>query len=131
MNVIKNRGSDYYWQETLTWNRAMDFYLQENAFFKTRLAQVLENDININLLEKAEYFQSCFVSNDEGIKELKLDIDSLQRLIRLVTEGRNETEAEIEKRFKKIDKEIGHFYKGFENLKLTFNEYLVSIQKPK
>lgn len=130
MNAIKNRGSDYYWQEALTWNRAMDFYLQENAFFKTRLAQVLENDINIDLLEKAEYFQSSFVSNDEGIKELKADINNLQGLIGLAAERKNADDAEVEKKFKKIVNEIGHFTKRFENLKSTFNQYLVSIQKP-
>jgi hypothetical protein len=131
MNAIKNTGIDYYWQEALTWNRTMDFYLQENAFFKTRLADALENDINIDLLEMAEYFQSCFVQKDEGMKDLRNDIDKLQRLIRVTKEGKNINEAEVSEKFKKLNNEITHFTKGFETLKSGFNQYLISILHPK
>jgi hypothetical protein len=131
MNAIKYTGIDYYWQEALAWNRAIDFYLQENAYFKTRLAQVLENDINIELLEKAEYFQNCFVQKDEGMKDLRNDVDILQRLIRTIMEGKNGAEETVTKKFKKLNNEICHFNKEFENLKSGFNQYLVSILKPK
>jgi hypothetical protein len=127
INDIKDTGINYLWHEALAWNRAMDFYLQENAFFKTRLAQVIENKVNKEFIEKAEHFQNCFVQKDECVKDLKLDIDNLQRSLRDLIAAKKTSDNELAKKFNKLKNEIDYFNQDFEKLKLTFNQYLVSF----
>ena len=127
MTIISNIGVNYFYQEALSWDRIMNFYLQENAFFKTRLAQVLEHPMSGELLERAEYFQNCFVHNDEGMKGLKTDIDILLRLIKDFNVAKKSNDAIISGKYRKLDNEMKNFAKKFEEIKSDFNLYLLSF----
>jgi predicted nucleic acid-binding Zn-ribbon protein len=127
MTVISNIGVNYFFQEALSWDRTMNYFLQENAFFKTRLAQVLENKMSADLLEKAEYFQNSFIHNDEGMKGLKTDIDVLLRQIKEFTAAKNVEEKDLAGKYRKLDNEIKNFTKKFEEIKSAFNQYLISF----
>ena len=74
----KISGVDQFLHENLTWERALDFYLQENSYLKTRLSHVLDNNSDSDFITLAEHFQSSFIQNDENMKELKQDIIALQ-----------------------------------------------------
>ena len=127
MTVISDIGVNYFFQEALSWERTMNYYLQENAFFKTRLAQILEHTMNSDLLDKAEYFQNCFLHNDEGMKGLKTDIDMLLRQIKEFNAAKKINEKELSVKYRKLDNEIKNFTKKFEEIKSSFNKYLLSF----
>lgn len=127
MAIISNIGVNYFYQEALSWDRTMNYYLQENSFFKTRLAQVLEQKMSHALLEKAEYFQNCFVHNDEGMKGLTTDIDILLRLIKEFSVAKKADEKSLSVKCRKLDNEIKNFTKKFDEIKSAFNQYLLSF----
>jgi len=127
MTVISNIGVNYFYQEALSWERTMNYYLQENSFFKTRLSQVLEHKMSNDLLDRAEYFQNCFIHNDEGMKSLKTDIDILLRLIKEFNIAKKSNDAIISGKYRKLDNEMKNFTKKFEEIKSAFNQYLLSF----
>ena len=127
MTIISNTGVNYFYQEALSWDRTINYFLQENAFFKTRLSQVLEHTMSNELLEQAEIFQNCFLLNDEGLKGLKPDIDLLLRLIKEFNAAKKIDENELAGKYRKLDNEIKNFTKKFEEIKPAFNQYLLSF----
>ena len=53
-------GADQFLHEIQGWERALDYYLQENAFLKMRLSQVLDYNTDNNFTPLAEHFQTSF-----------------------------------------------------------------------
>jgi len=127
MSRIKNLGVDQYLHENMTWQRTLDFYLQENAFLKTRLSHVLDNDTDKDFIAKAEYFQNGFIHNDECMKDLQTDIALSQRMIKEIMDGRSQDENKVFQKHKKLRNEVGYFEKNFANLRNEFNQYLASL----
>lgn len=129
MKSVKNSGVDHFLHENQTWNRALDFYLQENAYLKTRLSHVLDNNIDKEFIELAEYFQNNFIHIDECIKDLQKDIFGLQRNLRDADKGIAADEHKMIQQQNKLRNEMGYFEKDFTQLKDKFNQYLVSLVK--
>ncbi len=127
MNATKHIGVNHYLQEDLAWERALDFYLQENAFLKTRLSLVLDNTMDSNFIAKAEYFQNGFIHNDDCIKDLKSDVIYLQRSLKDFIAGKYGDEKKLTIKYNKLHNEMGHFDKQFLALKSEFNQYLLSF----
>lgn len=127
MNRIKNAGVDQYLHENMTWQRTLDFYLQENSFLKTRLSQVLDDSTGDDLVAKAEHFQNSFINNDECIKDLQSDIILVQRSIKESLNGEHTDETKMIQKHKKLYNEMGNFEKNFAVLKNEFNQFLGSI----
>ncbi len=125
MSATKNTGVNHYLQEDLAWERALDFYLQENAFLKTRLSEVLDNSMNNELIARAEYFQNGFIHTDDCLKDLKKDVINLQRSLKDFIAGKNSDEKKFKVRYHKLNNEMGHFDKQFLALKAEFNQYLL------
>ncbi len=127
MSHIKISGMDQYLHENLTWDRALDFYLQENAFLKTRLSQVLDKNTDKNLVALAEQFQNRFIHNDEYMKDLQTDIVMLQRLLKNFIARPKPDENKIVQKHKKLRNEMGSFEKNFAKLIKEFNQFLTAI----
>ena len=127
MSATKNTGVNHYLQENLAWERALDFYLQENAFLKTRLSEVLDNTMDNNFIAKAEYFQNGFIHNDDCLKDLKTDVIYLQRSLKDFIAGKYLDEKKLTLKYNKLNNEMGHFDKQFLALKAEFNQYLLSF----
>ena len=127
MSHIKISGMDQYLHENLTWDRALDFYLQENAFLKTRLSQVLDKNTDKNLGALAEQFQNRFIHNDEYMKDLQTDIVMLQRLLKNFIARPKPDENKIVQKHKKLRNEMGSFEKNFAKLIKEFNQFLTAI----
>lgn len=127
MSHIKISGMDQYLHENLTWDRALDFYLQENAFLKTRLSQVLDKNTDKNLVALAEQFQNRFIHNDEYMKDLQTDIVMLQRLLKNFITRPKPDENKIVQKHKKLRNEMGSFEKNFAKLIKEFNQFLTAI----
>ncbi len=123
--MIKGNGFEQYWHENIMWERTLDFYLQQNAFLKTRLSQILDSTPDKQFLPKAEYFQTRFIQNDTSLKDMSVDIDILRRSM----ENGSTDEKKILLRHNKLNNEINNFEKNFAALKTEFNLYLVAIKK--
>lgn len=127
MSRIKISGIDQYLHENLTWQRTLDFYLQENAFLKTRLSQVLDSITDKEFLALAEHFQNSFIHNDECMKDLQADIKSLQGQLKVSQSDENREDIKLAQQFKKLRNEMGYYEKNFGSLKNEFNQYLSSF----
>jgi len=119
---------EQYHHEHLTWERLLDFFKQENAILKTRLAEVLDNNADKEILPYAEHFQNQFIIKDEFIDELKHDV----HVIHEVYEDRkgnikNDVAKKLDARQTRLRNEMEYFEKDFYSLKNEFNKYLVSV----
>ncbi|MFN8248085.1 MAG: hypothetical protein U0T68_03935 [Ferruginibacter sp.] len=128
-NKIKNPGTEQRLHENLSWERTLDFCLQENAFMKTRLAEVLEDVSDKDMITMAEYFHNSFIHNDDSIKELKGDIVWEQRKMKEIIQDGKPEENSLVQRHRKLSNEMGNFDKNFTGLKAEFNRYLSSLLK--
>ena len=126
MNRLKVTGFEHYMHENIMWERTLDFYLQQNAFLKTKLSQALDEMTGKEFLSQAEYFQSSFIHNDECMKDLQKDIDNLQRLLKNGNTITSE-ESSFKLRHNKLRNEINNFEKKFTALKSEFNQYMNAI----
>ncbi|MEO7524319.1 MAG: hypothetical protein ABIT58_09505 [Ferruginibacter sp.] len=121
MSKINVKGYDQHMHENIMWERTLDFYLQQNAFLKTKLSLALDSTTGKQFLAEAEIFQNIFLQNDENIKELKLDIDLLERSLRDGTID----EIKLERTYARLNNEINNFEKNFAKLKYDFNNYML------
>lgn len=127
MKSVKISGVDQFLHENQTWTRALDFYLQENSYLKTRLAQVLDNNTDKEFIDLAERFQNSFIHNDECIKDMQKDIFAMQRSLKNMTDGIPVDEKKIMQQQNKLRNEMGYFERDYAALKNKFNQYLVSF----
>ncbi len=127
MSRIKISGVDQFLHENLTWDRALDFYLQENAFLKTRLSQVVDKNMGKDFVVLAERFNNSFIHNDECIKDLQNDIHTLQKTLKLTINGSTVDENKMIRQQNKLRNEMGFFEKDFAKLKNEFNQYLFTL----
>lgn len=127
MAVKQHTGINHFWHESMTWERTLDFYLQENAFYKTRLSQTLEEKIEREMLEKAEYFQNSFIEMDEHIKDSRKNIQLFQRMLKNIAEQNIEDFKRLTIEFRKLDHDIMILIKGFEKIKKAFAKYLIQF----
>jgi hypothetical protein len=119
---------DHFNHEYQAWVRTLDYFLQENASLKTRLAQVVDINTDKNFVDLAEHFQNEFLLNDEFIKEMQHDIryqhDSLKRQ---ALAGQTAGDSGFNQHQTKLRNEMERFEKKFANLRTEFNQYLVSL----
>ena len=114
--------------ENKTWERLLDFFKQENAFLKTRLAEVLDQSSNREFLAFAEQFQSRFILNDEFIDELRHDINIQERKLKdNYINNITLLDIRIIKKQEKLRNEMAYMEKDFPQLKYEFNKYLITI----
>jgi predicted nucleic acid-binding Zn-ribbon protein len=113
--------------ESDTWKRYLQFIQQENNHLKTRLSQVLQHDTDEQFLERAEYFQSKFIAEDDTVNMLRQDIHELDTMLsKEIPEDAN-TVKELQKKLKKMNKDMEIVERQFSKLKSDFNLYLSEI----
>lgn len=122
----KISGVDQFIHENLTWERALNFYLQENAFLKTRLSQVLDEHGEELFVAQAEQFQNKFIHRDEYIKDIKEDIIASRKLLTGYLSGKMTDEKKMVDKQQKLRNEMIYVENDFSALKKEFNQYLVS-----
>jgi hypothetical protein len=127
MASVKIKEAEQYLHENMGFQRALDFYLQENAYLKTRLAQVLDNNADPDFLPLAEHYQNSFLHNDDCIRDMQGDIMKLQRLLKESVAGKAADIKNLAPQHKKLQHEMGHFEKSFTEQKKQFNRYLVTL----
>lgn len=114
--------------ESETWKRNLEFMMQENAYLKNRLSEVLDTISNDeDILNAAEEYQNHFIREDESFHLLRRDIAELDHLLNreIYEDGMLKKEVVFKK--KKLSKEIETSIKEFNKMKFDFNSYLEDV----
>ena len=91
---------------------------------KNRLSQVLQSDTDHDFLERAEYFQNKFIAEDDTVNMLRQDIHELDKFLAKDSSDDSAILKELQKRLKKMHKDMEIVEKQFNKLKSDFNLYL-------
>ena len=124
ITMASNKKILQYRHESDTWKRYLQFIQQENNHLKNRLSQVLQADTDYEFLERAEYFQNKFISEDDTVNMLRQDIHELDKLLAKEAGEDSVVLKELQKRLKKMHKDMEIVEKQFNKLKSDFNLYL-------
>lgn len=122
--MASNKKILQYRHESDTWKRYLQFIQQENNHLKNRLSQVLQADTDYEFLERAEYFQNKFISEDDTVNMLRQDIHELDKLLAKDAGEDAIVLKELQKKLKKMHKDMDIVEKQFNKLKCDFNFYL-------
>jgi seryl-tRNA synthetase len=114
--------------ENNTWLRLLEFFKQENAVLKNRLAEVLDYKSNKEFLVLAEHFQNLFIIKDEFIDELRHDVNSQVQL--LSSKDKVLPDNKLVREQKKLRNEMEYLEKDFAKLKNEFNRCLSTHLHP-
>ncbi len=109
--------------ETLSWERMLDYFLQENSYLKIRLSQLIDSIDDTNLIVTAEYFQTLFIDTDAHITDLRSDVTGLQKIIQDCLLGKNSFNQRLIQQKRRIVKDVAYFEKRFPELKNEFNSF--------
>ena len=110
--------------EVDSWNRLLEFMIDENIHLKSRLSELIKYQYDKYLLIDAEEFQSKFIRNDELIGLLRNEAVELDKLLLREMFEDGDLMNEIEIKFKNLRNNISSAETGFSNLKSDFNNYL-------
>lgn len=112
-------------KESEAWKRSLAFLLQENAYLKLRLGELVNNNTgNGEFLEAIEHYQNRFLRKDEIIRLIQQDVSQLDQML---LRDLNQDEAalkDVQFRQKKYRKEIRSLESAFNKLKVQFNNFL-------
>jgi IMP dehydrogenase/GMP reductase len=122
--MTHNKKFTQFRHESDTWKRYLQFIQQENNHLKTRLSQVLQHDTDEQFLERAEFFQSKFIAEDDTVNMLRQDIHELDNMLSKEMPEDANTIKELQKRLKKMHKDMEIVERQFNKLKSDFNLYL-------
>lgn len=105
------------------WKRLLAFFRQENVCFKTRLAEIVTDSTDSDILLAAEMFQEEFLSQDRVIRYLSEELELHKKLFErdLYEEAFKKVSWNQKKLRTEFKKEEALFYK----VKETFSAYLV------
>ncbi len=126
ITIVMSLNKKYlqYRHETDTWKRYLHFIQQENNHLKNRLSQVLQHDTDEQFLERAEYFQNKFVAEDDTVNMLRQDIQELDHLLTKESGEDGSMLKDLQKKLKKMQKDMEIVERQFSKLKSDFNFYL-------
>lgn len=127
MSAIKISQPEQYLHETLTWERALEYYKQENAFLKTRLSQVLDKNTTEDFVETAENFNNHFVFTDDYLASLLLDIRQQKDMLQKSVNGDHSNDKLVHKYQNKLRSEMDKFEQRMSTIKNEFNQLMVSF----
>jgi len=104
--------------ELETWQRTLNYIQQENVYLKNRLADLIKNGMDDELLEQVEYFQNQFLNKDAVIVLLRRDIAAEIQLDGTLVEEKNI------KKHDKLSEDMEMMEMEFSRVKFDFNNYL-------
>ncbi|HEX4959138.1 MAG TPA: hypothetical protein VFV46_13230 [Lacibacter sp.] len=114
-----------YRHENESWKRYLQFIQQENNFLKNRLSQVLQHDTDVDFLERAEFFQSKFLAEDETVHLLRQDVHEIEHLLMKDMSEDSPGINNLRKKFWKLSRDMETVERQFNKLKSDFNTFLL------
>ena len=126
---MKQPGSSIltqYMHETLQWERALDYYKQENSYLKTWLSELVDNHSDEPFLALAEYYNNRFVATDDHIKVFVQDLKKQSQQIAQLQQSRlfaNERFSGVQQQLRN---EMESFEKNMTGLRVEFTTKMLS-----
>ena len=112
--------------ETLQWERALDYYKQENSYLKTWLSELVDNHSDEPFLALAEYYNNRFVATDDHIKVFVQDLKKQSQQIAQLQQSRlfaNERFSGVQQQLRN---EMESFEKNMTGLRVEFTTKMLS-----
>lgn len=128
--IMKNIQSaiKQFQHESDSWKRKLEFLLQENAYLKNRLAELLnEQKIDRGIVESAELYLNRFIRKDEIIFLFRNDIAEFDEMLKNENYEDRVLVKAIEHKNKMMSKELQKLDTTFKNLKIQFNNFLADV----
>jgi hypothetical protein len=102
----------------------LGFMTEENIHLKNRISEILKDQFNKNMLEEVEIFHTDFIKEDILIGFLRHDVALIDKLMAKDKFDDGEIDRIINKKLKKLHKNIIIAERHFGKLKWSFNNYL-------
>ena len=118
---------DHFMHENNSWERLLDFYKQENAYLKTRLAQLLDHNSSASFIELAEHFNTRFIGMDDAMLSLQNELRRQRESIAYTSKDSWADIILIQPAQQKLRREMEHFEKEITGLKNEFNQQTASF----
>jgi hypothetical protein len=107
--------------ECTDWIQRLNIIKEESCGLKTRLSEAVDNNVDIDFLNEAEYFQSIILSQEEFIKDMLKDTRiQVSRLKQMVQNGRITSPEMPEATQRKLRHEMLFLENQFSNMKSEF-----------
>ena len=127
MSKITIQAPEQYMHELLAWERALDFYKQENAFLKMHLSKMVDKYSDLSFVEPAEQFNNKFVFMDEYIMALQQDVRLQTQMLQQHLAGDHSQDTLMNKLQRRLQADMEKFEKEMAALKKSFNQKLVDM----
>ena len=115
----------HFLHENITWKRLLDFFMLENSYLKNRLSEVVDKVTDKLLIADAEQFQNEFLQKDEGMYDIKKDIQLQEKSLQQSITQKEELSVDTCKKQEKLRSEIVSLERDCSMLKNKFNSYLL------
>ncbi|KAA9038527.1 hypothetical protein FW778_13275 [Ginsengibacter hankyongi] len=113
--------------EIETCKRLLNFIADENVHLKNRLAEIVKDSFEIDMLGEMENYLSKFVAQDELINLLKNDIAKIEKRLWAETHGDGEIVKDIDPPLRLLQSNILKTEGLFLTLCFDFNNFLVAV----
>jgi len=108
------------------WQKRLEQLQQENVQLKTKVADIIKDDIDMNILERMEYFLTSFINKDAVLALLRYDLAEQLKATRKNSDAAST--SLIEKKQLKLSQDMTKMEEEFDRLKLDFNTYIESFE---
>ncbi len=111
-----SRRNEQYRFEIETWQRALEYQLQEHIYMKVCIAEMTKHDVSSEELTQLEHFNNLILNKEMVITLLRRD---LQELPKAVIEN-----STFKIRLKSLRKDMEQMENEFIKLKSSFSRYV-------
>jgi hypothetical protein len=113
--------------ESDEWARLLNFLKQENVFYKSRLAEVVNNVDDENIVAEAEKFNEDFLSQDRIIDFLTDELESHNKLLQQEWYLDDDLLKDVIRHQKKLRVDVEKAEELFSGTKKNFSGFLNSL----
>jgi regulator of replication initiation timing len=113
--------------EADTWKRSLAFMMDENIHLKNRLTEILKNGFEKDFLDRAEYFQSRFIKEDDRIGLIRDDVAEIDKLLIKEVFENEKTTKEVNRKLVRLRNNIVNAEIQFSELKSEFSNFLLEM----
>jgi hypothetical protein len=111
-------------EEIESWRRLLEFLQVENSHLKSRIAQIVSNDISSQILAMSEEFESRFINMDEMIRVAKKNIHDLNSSVTMFSFKESVLTPGISAKLKNLRAEMEALEHRFNKLKFSFQHFI-------
>lgn len=115
-----------YLHETHQWERALDYYRQENSYLKTWLSELVDNHSGEVFVAMAEYYNNRFLAADDHIKVFVQDLKLQSRQIAQLQHSKLNAGLKLNNRQLQLRKEMEFFEKDMTRLRVEFTSKMLN-----